>query len=108
LRLWDYLNHACHNLAGFRAVGGLRRVQRGGLITSPGHSHIAGCLHIWQHYYRSPASGRERRREWELACHQYSLAGPRYEGDMAFYLPHSHQPQPRAALEQLYLLAYPN
>lgn len=54
-----------------------------------------------------PLAGK-RRREWGLACRQCSFAGPRHEGGMAFHLLHSHHLQLRAALEQLYLLAYPN
>lgn len=59
-------------------------------------------------YYWSPASGREKEEGMGTGMPPVLFAGPRHEGGMAFHLLHSHQLQLRAALEQLYLLAYPN
>lgn len=71
LSLQDYLSCVCHSLASFSAVNCLRTVQRGCLISGPGHYHTARCLHIWHYLPLLSLSGRERIGEQRLVCCQH-------------------------------------
>lgn len=97
LRPWNCLNHVCQGLASFYAAGSLRRVQRGCLLPSPGHSHLAGCLHIWQHLLLLSCQWQEKEDGTGTGVIPAIFSWPKVGRGIAFHLLHGHQLQPSCA-----------